>query len=84
MRTTQEIRRAQEDGKPEDDVAWATLLNITLRDAMKMKKVMLRRKLTTARAHCPDCDGMLHAGLAGSKNHIRFMCDGTCGKNLME
>ncbi|MCY0147044.1 hypothetical protein OEG84_04745 [Hoeflea sp. G2-23] len=56
----------------------------TIRDALKLKKVMIARGLTRAQAKCPECDGMVQGRLAGPKNHMRFWCDGTCKRSLME
>lgn len=56
----------------------------TVRDASKLKRVMLRRGLRSAQAECPECDGMLQGRLAGKNNHMRFWCDGTCGREMME
>jgi hypothetical protein len=52
--------------------------------AMKLKKVMLGRSLTVAKAKCPLCEtGHLHGRLAGRKNHMRMWCDG-CPAQMME
>ena len=56
----------------------------TIRDATKLKKVMLDRNLRAAKAKCPECGGMLQGRLAGRKNHMRFWCEGTCKRSMME
>jgi hypothetical protein len=51
---------------------------------MKLKKVMLRRAITAARAKCPFCEaGFLHGRLAGPKKHLHMACDG-CEVRMME
>lgn len=75
-----EIRAEQRSGNPMPADFFAT----TVRDAFKLKKVMLKRGLRRARAKCPECEGMLHAVLAGKRNHIHFNCDGPCNRSLME
>ncbi len=56
----------------------------TITDGMKMKTQMLKKGVNAARVKCPRCDGVLHARLAGRKNHIRFWCDGPCKRSMME
>lgn len=56
----------------------------TLRDGMKLKKIMKERGLRRARARCPECVGTLHGALAGRKDHLRFACDGPCQRRMME
>lgn len=56
----------------------------TLTDGMKMKAQMLKKGISSARVQCPQCDGFLHARLAGRKNHLRFWCDGPCKRQMME
>ncbi|TLX12097.1 hypothetical protein [Rhizobium sp. MHM7A] len=56
----------------------------TITDGMKMKAQMIKKGVTSACVRCPKCDGMLHARLAGRKNHIRFWCDGPCKRQMME
>lgn len=56
----------------------------TLRDAVKIKAVMLEKGLTESRAKCPECEGELHMVLVGRKKHARFYCDGTCKRQMME
>lgn len=52
----------------------------------KLKAVMLKKGLTSAKAPCPICKvGHLHGRLAGRKNHMRMWCDGPgCNAQLME
>ena len=47
----------------------------TMRDAVKLKKVMMKRGLRTARAKCPECEGELHGVLAGKRNHLHMSCN---------
>jgi len=56
----------------------------TMRDAIKLKSVMLKKKLREARAKCPECEGELQGRLVGPKNHMRFWCTGTCNRQMME
>lgn len=56
----------------------------TIRDAGKLKQVMLRKGITAARAPCPECGGELQGRLAGPKKHMRFWCTGTCKRQMME
>lgn len=53
---------------------------------MKLKKVMLDKKITNAKAKCPVCEhGFIHGRLAGRKNHLRMWCDGEgCDVQMME
>lgn len=50
----------------------------------KLKKVMLKRGITRAKARCELCDGYLQGALVGRKNHLHMRCDGTCGSMMME
>jgi hypothetical protein len=68
-------------GQDEDFMA---SVRSTIRDAVKLKAVMLRKGLREARAKCPECGGELHGRLAGARNHMRFWCDGTCNRQMME
>lgn len=56
----------------------------TIRDAGKLKAVMLKKGLRQARAKCPECEGELRGALAGPRNHMRFHCTGTCKRQMME
>lgn len=56
----------------------------TIRDAGKLKQVMLKKGITAARAPCPECDGEMQGRLAGQRNHMRFWCTGTCNRKMME
>jgi uncharacterized protein with PIN domain len=56
----------------------------TIRDAGKLKAVMLKKGLRQARAKCPECEGELRGALAGPRNHMRFWCTGTCKRQMME
>lgn len=67
---------------PDDD--FMASVRTTIRDAGKLKAIMLRRGLRQARAKCPECGGELHGALAGKRNHMRFWCDGTCKRQMME
>jgi len=52
--------------------------------ATKLKKVMLDKGLTAARAKCPLCEtGHLHGRLEPRKKHMRMWCDG-CTAQMME
>lgn len=56
----------------------------TLKLAMKLKRVMLKKNLRKAKAVCPNCpDKFINGALSGPRDHIRFHCD--CRKmQLME
>lgn len=55
-----------------------------LETAMKLKTVMKKRGITSAKAKCPHCDvGFLHGRLAGRKSHLHMSCDG-CDVMVME
>jgi tRNA(Ile2) C34 agmatinyltransferase TiaS len=69
---------------PEDKEKWMVDVRSTLRDAMKMKKQMLKRHLRVAKSLCPECGGTLFATINGPRNHIHFKCQGTCGRSMME
>lgn len=56
----------------------------TLEMGMKLKKVMLKRGITRAKAKCEACEGYLHGALAGKKNHLHMRCDGSCKAVFME
>jgi len=44
--------------------------------AMKLKEVMVRKGIRSAKAKCPKCGNETMQGrLAGPRNHIRFWCD---------
>lgn len=60
------------------------LIKTTMRDADKLKKVMLKRGLHAAKAKCPECEGYLVAVLLGRKNHIHMHCTGSCKRKMME
>lgn len=52
--------------------------------ASKLKKVMLKRGITRAKAKCEMCEGYLQGALAGPKNHLHMRCDGSCKAFFME
>jgi hypothetical protein len=58
----------------------------TLRDAMKLKKVMLKRGITKAKAKCPECGGWLRGRLYKGRGgmNIAMFCEGTCKRSLMQ
>jgi hypothetical protein len=78
-------RRELAESKAKGDVA-KTFENFTkvLDMATKLKKVMLKRGLTTAKARCDLCEGYLYGTLAGHKNHLHMRCDGPCKSFFME
>lgn len=70
---------------PDDDDDFMKHIGKTLDAAMKLKKVMISQKLTSAKAPCPKCGtGMLHGRLAGRKNHLRMWCDTPNCMQMME
>ena len=66
------------------DDEFMAAIRSTIRDAGRLKAVMLKRGLRAARAACPECGGTLHGALAGPRNHMRFWCDGPCKRQMME
>jgi len=52
--------------------------------ATKLKKVMLKRGVTRAKAKCEACEGYLHGTLLGKKQHLHMHCDGPCKAIFME
>lgn len=58
----------------------------TMAAGMKLKKVMLDKGLTAARAKCPRCGNETMQGrLVGRKNHLRLWCDTAgCDVQMME
>lgn len=63
---------------------FARMVGTIIRDMVKLKKVMIDRGLTAAKAPCPECGGMLQGRLVGRKNHMRMWCEGTCNRQMME
>jgi hypothetical protein len=64
-----------------DFLAWADKV---LDAATKLKKVMQKKRITSAKAKCPMCaEGFLHGRLAGRKQHLSMWCDG-CTVQMME
>lgn len=70
--------------KAASDVAFWAVAGQALETGMKLKKIMLERGLRRCRVECPRCGKTIHAGLAGTKNHLRMACEGECGMNVME
>lgn len=48
-----------------------------------MKKNMIKKGLTAAKAKCPYCEGEWRAVLAGPKKHMHMRCT-KCGIMVME
>ena len=70
---------------PDWDDPWFAKAGKMIDAAMKLKKVMQRKKIRSAKAKCPFCqDGHLHGRLAGRKDHIRMWCDVCEDVRLME
>lgn len=69
---------------PGDKNDFAASVATTLRDAYKLKKQMLARGVRNAWTLCPECGGRLRGQLARPNNHMRFWCEGPCGRQLME
>ncbi|MBR0693602.1 hypothetical protein [Bradyrhizobium lablabi] len=52
--------------------------------AAKLKKIMLEKGITAAKAKCPFCDaGFVHGRLVGRKSHMHMHCD-DCDISMME
>lgn len=59
---------AQGSAFAQNGFAWFTT-------AAKMKRRMLAKRLTRARAKCPHCaGGELNAAISGTRNHISIRC----------
>lgn len=56
----------------------------TLKKSSVMKKNMIKKGLTRAKAKCPYCSGHWQAALCGHKKHMHMACDGGCKTMLME
>ena len=60
----------------------------TLHDAMRLKKVMIKKNMSKARAKCPapNCGGMLHGFTYKGRGGlcIRMYCDGPCARSMIE
>jgi hypothetical protein len=76
-----QIRKEMKESK--DSEFWKKAEAI-LPKASIMKKNMLDKGLTRAKAKCPFCEGHWHARLAGKKNHFHMRCDGDCKSFMME
>lgn len=58
------------------DADWSKRATEDLTTGLKLKKLMLDKQLTSARAKCPRCGhDTLQGRLAGRKNHLRCWCD---------
>lgn len=71
------------DGDKEIADFWASVVS-TIKDADKLKKAMLKRGITQAKAKCPECEGYLLGVLAGPKKHLHMHCTGSCKRKMME
>lgn len=60
------------------------LMESRLPNAMKMKKVMLKKQIRKAKYKCEECAGHWHATISGSRHHIMIRCDGSCNFVFME
>ncbi len=59
-----------------DDDDFMKHMGQVLDAGMKLKKVMIKRGITAARAPCPICGtGFLHGRLVGRKQHLHMQCD---------
>lgn len=66
-----------------EDPMWARALEaVTV--GMKLKAEMLKAGKTRRTIDCPRCGADLHAGLTGRRNHLRMLCEGKCGMEVME
>lgn len=63
---------------------FAKVIETTIRDAGKLRKVMERRGLRRAKAKCPECGGWLHGRIAPNNGHLHMRCDGPCGRVMMQ
>jgi ribosomal protein S27AE len=66
-----------------DEAFWRKAME-AVETGLKLKNIMLSKKLMSCKCECPRCGQMIHASLAGPKNHVRMACEGKCGMNLME
>lgn len=62
------------------------MFRVQLDAGVKLKRVMLAKGLTRARAKCPKCGNeTLQGALAGRKNHMRMWCETpNCEMRMME
>ncbi len=63
--------------------AFTRRVSASIEAGTKLKKAMLAKGLTEAKAVCPECGGWLHGRIAGRRNHLHMKCQG-CDLNLME
>ena len=56
----------------------------TLRDAAKLKKVMVAKNLYAAKAKCPECEGFLVGTRSKYNGHLHMHCTGSCKRKMME
>lgn len=71
------------EGKAKRDEFFKQVERI-IKPAGIMKKNMLARNLTKAKAKCPFCAGYWHAVILGRRNHFHMHCDGDCKSVMME
>ena len=65
----------------DDFLAWAEKVLVA---GLKLKKVMRKKGVTSAKAKCPLCaEGFLHGRIVGRKQHMHMWCDG-CTAQMME
>lgn len=56
----------------------------TMRDAVKLKKVMVKKNLYRAKAKCPECEGHLIGTRSKYNGHMHMICTGPCKRQMME
>jgi hypothetical protein len=60
------------------------IMRTTMRDAAKLKQVMIKKNLYAAKAKCPECEGYLMGTRSRYNGHIHMHCTGPCGRRMME
>jgi ssDNA-binding Zn-finger/Zn-ribbon topoisomerase 1 len=63
---------------------WLTTMRSTMRDAVKLKAVMVKKNLYRAKAKCPECEGHLVGTRSKYNGHISMICTGPCKRQMME
>jgi hypothetical protein len=63
---------------------WLSTMRSTMRDAGKLKAVMVKKGLYAAKAKCPECEGFLVGTRSKYNGHIHMSCTGPCKRQMME
>jgi ssDNA-binding Zn-finger/Zn-ribbon topoisomerase 1 len=66
------------------DKDFMATVRTTMRDAAKLKAVMVKKNLTRAKAKCPECEGFLVGFRSPYNGHMHMRCTGPCKRQMME